>query len=109
VEELKNKVEKLASRVDELEEENRKLKQHISPKDRENQGKDSGISRRSFLKKLGAGAIGLGALTLSPASGKMKLTPDSILKNGKTGFLDLADAEPLRTNLDMNENNITGA
>ena len=37
-----------------------------SEQDTENQ--DNSISRRNFLKKLGAGAIGLGALSLSPAS-----------------------------------------
>lgn len=34
----------------------------------ESQEEESGISRRQFMKKLGAGALGLGALSLSPAS-----------------------------------------
>ena len=32
------------------------------------QQKQDNVSRRNFLKKLGAGAIGIGALTISPAS-----------------------------------------
>ncbi len=39
------------------------------------------FSRRSFLKKIGAGAIGIGALSLAPASG-LKLTKNGIYDSG---------------------------
>ncbi|MFB6209763.1 MAG: twin-arginine translocation signal domain-containing protein [Candidatus Nanohaloarchaea archaeon] len=62
VEQLESIIEeKVEQRVEE------RLEQETSRKETEEE-EDSGISRRSFLKKLGAGAIGLGALSLSPAS-----------------------------------------
>ena len=40
------------------------------------------ISRRGFLKKLGAGAIGLGALSLAPAASKVTISDLGITENG---------------------------
>ena len=88
---LEEKVEKLASRVEELEEENRKLKQHIKDKsteDNSNEDKEQEISRRSFLRKLGAGAVGLGALSLAPAASKLTITDSGIEGSSGLNFLD---------------------
>lgn len=53
------------------------------------------ISRRDFLKKLGAGVAGLGAMSLTPAASNMRITSNDILFNGDSvldtaaGFKDL--------------------
>lgn len=56
--------------------------------DRERGDAASGVSRRSFLKKLGAGAIGLGALGLSSAAGFNVRSNDLqvFADNGDTDF-----------------------
>jgi len=68
------KIEKLENRLDEKDHKIKKLENEIGKlqekqtndaKDKVNEKK---ISRRDFLKKLGAGALGLGALSLSPTS-----------------------------------------
>lgn len=46
------------------------------------------ISRRSFLKKLGAGAAGLGALSLAPAASQLKITKNGISSDTGFNFFD---------------------
>ncbi len=82
VEELARKVEKLETEKKELEEEVRQLKKE----DKDNHVSNK-ISRRGFLKKLGAGAAGIGAMGLASASG-LKLTNNGISNDSGLDFLD---------------------
>ena len=93
-EELIERVESLEEEKVELKKENSELRRQIEhireQKLAEKAGEDETeeISRRSFLRKLGAGAIGLGALSLAPAASKLTITDTGI--EGSTGldFLD---------------------
>ncbi len=75
---LEEKVEKLAERVGELEKENRKLKSKLKNDEKQ---EDQEISRRKFIKKLGAGAAGIGAMGIASASG-LKLTKSGLSSSG---------------------------
>ncbi len=91
VEELSERLEKVEKENNELKKRNRKLEsafETITSRS-ENLEQNSGneISRRGFLRKLGAGAAGLGALGISSASG-LKLTKNSISNNSGFDFLD---------------------
>ena len=50
--------------------------------EKEGREKEQGISRRSFLKKLGLGAAGLGALSLAPAASKVTVGSQGVYKDG---------------------------
>jgi len=85
----------------------REVKQELSEDEKpERIQKDRDVSRRSFLKKLGAGALGLGALGLSPVS-SLKLTRNDVLKGGSPAFLDTSGSNVMRGSLSMNNNVIT--
>lgn len=46
-----------------------------------------GISRRGFMKVLGAGSLGLGVLSFIPsAASQLRITPDSISVEGNNVF-----------------------
>ena len=102
---VEEKLEALAEKVEKVEQENQYLKERNEKLEnkveslhfkldkatgaRQSQDKDDEeISRRSFLRKLGAGAVGLGALSLAPAASKLTITDTGI--EGSTGlnFLD---------------------
>ncbi len=101
---LEEKFEKILDRVGELEKEKRQLTEKVrrlesnnpkKPKDRKPE-----ISRRSFLKKAGAGALGLSAVGITSVSG-MKLTKNSIFTgtgsniSGDTGKMDNLQAKQI--------------
>lgn len=91
--------ERVESRIQE-ELEKRGLKREKKPEKQQ-------ISRRSFLKKIGIGAAGLGVLSLSPVTGNLKITDNGIKKNGSPTFLDLAGTNMMSGDLDMNNYRIT--
>lgn len=109
VKELKERLERLESENKELKKQNRRLenelknvKKEVSPeKTSDKYNEDKGISRRGFLKKLGAGAIGIGALSLAPAASRMTITDSGVQKNGSPAFLDLAGTNAMNSDLDM--------
>ena len=80
---------KVEERMEEKKQEIREeLKQELR-KDQDqnnNSGKDDKIGRREFLKKVGAGAIGLGALSLAPAASKITIGDTGIIKDGTSSF-----------------------
>lgn len=105
----KEKVEKLAEKVDRLEKENKELKQRIDRmEDSEEPDKvfnnKKGVSRRGFLKKLGLGAAGLGAMALTPAASNINFDHDGSVNFNSDGVLMEGN-----TNLDLNGNNIVQA
>lgn len=65
------------------------IKQEILENIRKETGNED-MSRRQFLKKAGLGAVGLGALSLSPAAGSLKLTKNGIFSSsGSSDFNSL--------------------
>ena len=72
---VEDKVEKRVQ--EELERRETRTQDSKEPKDNKNS-----LSRRDFLKKLGAGAIGLGALSLAPAASKVTISDTGITKEG---------------------------
>ena len=95
---IEEKLERLAERVDKLEEknyqlqqENQELKQRIDNRfsgQKSSEKDEKEISRRSFLRKLGAGAVGLGALSLAPAASRLTITDTGIEGSSGLDFLD---------------------
>ncbi len=86
---LLKRIERLEERSDKLEENNRQLRKKLNnaltgKEAKENQDQ---LSRRSFLKKVGAGAAGLGAVGIASASG-LKLTADGVSSASGLEFLD---------------------
>lgn len=63
-------------------------------------------SRRSFLKKIGIGAAGLGALTVTPAASKLKITENSIIRDGNT-FLGTSSLN-IENPINFNQNEAQG-
>jgi len=98
---LEKKVERLSKKVDDLQAENAELKAEISELKAPSKQKTSeeDISRRSFLKKLGAGAVGLGALGISPAVSQLKISKNGF-SAGSSGSLNLRNS-----NLELNRGN----
>ena len=95
LEKLESSVESLKQDKEELSQQNRLLKKGIeklksSDKEigREETKENTRMSRRSFLRKIGAGAIGLGALSLAPAAGKLTITDTGIEGSSGLDFLD---------------------
>lgn len=85
------KVKDLIDRVEKLEEENKELKEKLAEDSRsthKSKSSSSEISRRDFLKKVGAGAAGIGALSLSPVASQLKLTKNGISSSSGLNFLD---------------------
>jgi len=82
--------EELIERVKDLEEENKQLKKRLKNRseDTDSEKLDNKLSRRSFLKKLGAGAVGLGALGLSPAASQLKLSKNGLFTDTGLGLTD---------------------
>ena len=93
-------IEELAERIEKLEEENKELRETVnklrsSEKEvSETDSKEEQISRRSFLKKIGAGAIGLGALSLAPAASKVTISDTGITKDGSNSFWHQGNLDP---------------
>lgn len=79
-------------------------KKEKSKEDRKQENK--GISRRNFLKKLGTGIAGIGALSLTPALSRMKITGNSIIEDGSPAFMDLSGSNKMKGNLKLNSNDI---
>jgi hypothetical protein len=71
--------EKLRKRIEKLEKKLQRLENTQKPEEEE---ENVEISRRSFLKKLGIGALGLGALT-APVASKVTVGSNSISKDGQ--------------------------
>lgn len=76
-------IEELRQRISGLEEENRQLKEELNEMkealaDKKSISENSKVSRRDFLKKIGAGALGIGALSLSPVASQLKITKNGI-------------------------------
>lgn len=85
----KSELEELVTQKVEQKLQNKKSSQEKRSTDTE----EKTISRRSFLKKLGAGAIGLGALTL-PVSGMVRITGENIYKDGTEYTNDILTQTP---------------
>ena len=66
-------------------------------------GSKQGVSRREFLKKLGAGAIGLGALSLAPAASKITISDSGITKDGSNSFWHQGNLAPSDIGVDVEE------
>lgn len=79
IEHLEEKVESQQSRIEELESQ---LSREKETADTEEQK----VSRRGFLKKLGLGAAGIGALSLAPAASKLTISNSGITKDGGQSF-----------------------
>ncbi len=93
--------EEIERRLKNLEEENKKLKKLIKEQEPPSRGKKSSgeVSRRGFLKKLGMGAISIGALGLSSAA-SIKITKDGF-NHGGNSILDFKNDNILKTDLDL--------
>jgi hypothetical protein len=65
---VEQKTKQLEQKVQKLQKENRKLRKKTEEKNNETEAEESSVSRREFLKKAGLGAMGLGAMALTPAS-----------------------------------------
>lgn len=85
-------IEEIEKRVSKLEEENKKLKTIIENRLSEvgevKKSNNTDLSRRDFLKKLGIGAVGLGALT-TPVASQLKITKNSIIGANNDNLLTL--------------------
>jgi len=86
--EIKERLDKIEKENKKIRRENQHLKQIIKKavntgSQNSNQSQER-VSRREFLKKLGAGAIGLGALSLAPAASKVTISDTGITKNGQS-------------------------
>ncbi len=93
LERLTEKIEKLEKENKRIEKQNKRIKQKNQQlekkieskyKDRSEKG-EKGLSRRGFLKKAGAGAAGLGALSLAPTSA-LKITKNGIDSSSGIGL-----------------------
>jgi hypothetical protein len=109
------KLRKLEKRVERLEQQNRKLKKKV--KEESSSGKISEssreVSRRSFLKKLGAGMISIGALSFSSVSALNIRSEDLQFYGGSeeenVEFEVGSDGSVVLSNtLDLGNNRITG-
>lgn len=85
-----NLEETLEKIVDQKVEEKLNEKQKDTDNTRKESKEDSAISRRSFLKKLGAGAAGLGAASLIPSASALDVKDSNGLRvySGGTEYLD---------------------
>lgn len=97
-EELRRRNKALSNRIEELES---KIKKSDITEGQSVEASENEISRRSFLKKLGAGAIGLGALSL-PVASKVTITDSSVKKDGSDFWFS-----GLSSNYDLSGQNIT--
>ncbi len=72
---------------------------------------ESGMSRRGFLKKLGAGAVGLGALSLSASALNVRSDDLTFYGADSSQELEVLDGGPVNiknANLQLNGNSIEG-
>ena len=68
----------IIKRLQNLEKENKKLKQKLKLENSEDQSnEEEHVSRRSFLKKLGIGAAGLGAASIMPSATAFDIKGDN--------------------------------
>lgn len=108
--------EKLVEKVERLEEENRRLKKEDVWKDAGEATVKEEVSRRSFLKKLGAGVVSLGALSLAPVASKVSITNTGITKDGnsfwhqgnlvESNYLKIDGSIPMSGALDLGGNDL---
>ncbi len=84
---FEEKVDRLAKRVQKLEEGNKRLSELLHTEIKRGKENEKEVSRRRFLKKLGTGALGLGALGITSVSG-LKLTKNNISSSSGLDFLD---------------------
>lgn len=109
------KLRKLEKRIEKLEEQNRELRKEVQEESSSEKVSESSrkVSRRSFLKKLGAGMISIGALSFSSVSAlnirseNLQFYGGSDEKNvefeiGSNGSVILSNT------LDLGNNRITG-
>jgi len=108
IDSLEKENKKLRQKTQRLEKQNIKLRKQVEEKSEDSLEKieEGQLSRRSFLKKLGAGALGLGALGVSPAASQLTISKTGILRDGSPEFLDLSGSSPMISNLDMGGNAI---
>lgn len=83
VSELRAELKAEKSKIRDLERENEDLRRRIEKRFESIKKQNSNdiaekISRRTFLKKIGMGAAGLGALSMAPASSQLKITKNGI-------------------------------
>ncbi len=118
LESVEKENQKLRKKNKEIENRNLRLEKNLKPiiENKDSRGEEK-ISRRSFIKKVGAGVAGISAFGLSSTYG-LKLTETSIsttsgidFVNSGTDFLNKKDGEAvdINTNLDMNGNSILNA
>jgi len=98
---LEKKVEKLEKEKTKIKQENKKLKKEIGIRDSEAGEKQEEVSRRDFLKKLGTGALGIGVLSLNPASALNVKTDDFEVfagsdKSSLTEYLSIGENGPFK-------------
>ncbi len=109
------RIEKLENKVKELEKQNQRLKglldtvidDEIDLEDENQATPKQQFSRRSFMKKIGAGALGLGAVGLVPAASKLKLTDSGITQNGNS-FWNSGISNLTPDNIDWSSTDTTG-
>ncbi|MFQ3275516.1 MAG: hypothetical protein ACI9LV_000780 [Candidatus Nanohaloarchaea archaeon] len=82
----KTKIEVTESELKELVEE--KAREIVEERNRKESSSEQDISRRGFLKKIGAGTLGLGALSLLPASALNVRTDGFSFYGGQGSSLD---------------------
>lgn len=100
IEQLHEKVEKQEQKIERQE---RKIEELEEGKnvDRSHDPVSEGLSRRGFLKKLGAGVLGIGALSL-PVASKVTISDSGISKDGSSFWFS-----GLSSSYDLSGQNIT--
>lgn len=113
---IEERLDKLEKENREVREENKKLRKLIKQNttSENTRSKSENVSRRQFLKKLGAGAIGLGAASLIPnvAGFDIKSSDGLEVWGDGTKHLNVPPGGPVQienANLDMAGNNINNA
>lgn len=103
---VEEKVEKRVEERVQEELEKRGVEDQNAESQEESNEEDNGVSRRNFLKKIGAGAIGLGALSLSPASAlNMRSNDFTFYGADNTEEFQINDGGPVEVrNADLNLN-----
>lgn len=108
VERLEKKVENLEEEKKELRRETRDLREKLGLEAQTEESKED-ISRRNFLKKIGAGAVGIGAISLAPAASQLKLTKNGIFGKNNNALLQegTTDETKFDNNLNLSGKNLT--
>ena len=96
---MEEEIQKIKERLNKLEKENKKLRKNNENKYQEENSQSKKISRRKFLKKLGAGALGLGALSMPASAAFQKLSTQNWAQSNFNQYTDTqaANAAPIQT------------